>query len=83
VRRRARSEVCIISMLVVFWECIYGFGIGQDSLQVLGVRLPQEPAADEFLFSSLGLYTCMFGAVAINLWLDSLFRCGSVWGCNV
>jgi hypothetical protein len=39
-------------------------------LQVLGVRLPQDPAADEFLFSSLGLYTCMFGA--INLWLDSL-----------
>jgi hypothetical protein len=53
-----------------FWECIYGFGIGQDSLQVLGVRLPQEPAADKFLVSSLGLYICMFGA--INLWLDSL-----------
>jgi hypothetical protein len=65
VRRRARSEVCIISMLAVF-------GIGQDSLQVLGVRLPQQPAADMFLVSPLGLYTCMFGAVAINLWLDSL-----------
>ena len=48
------------------------FGAGQDSLQVLGVRLLQEPAADTFLVSSLGLYTWMFGAVVINLWLDSL-----------
>jgi hypothetical protein len=48
------------------------FGTGQDSLQVLGVRLPLVPAADTFLVSSLGLYTCMFGAVVINLWLDSL-----------
>jgi hypothetical protein len=67
VRRRARSEVCIISMLVIFGSVYTGFGTGQASLQVLGVRLPHEPAADEFLVSSLGLYTCMFGAVIINL----------------
>jgi hypothetical protein len=64
--------VCIISMLVIFGSIYTDFGTGQDSLQVLGVRLPQEPAADMFLVSSLGLYTCMFGAVVLNLWLDSL-----------